>query len=93
MIEEFDDFCLHMFVIVDDIWKDIAPIFKRPGPNDSELLTMVLVGECRGWELETKLLSHWQEHATCFLLSRRIATLIDADDTYIRLSTRSGRQF
>jgi hypothetical protein len=63
MIEDFADFCLYMYVIVDDIWKMIAPMYKRPGPepacHDSELLTMALVGECRGWDLETDLLSHW----------------------------------
>jgi hypothetical protein len=70
MIEGFDDFCLYMYVIVDDIWKAIAPLYKRPGPepacSDSELLTMALVGECRGWDLETDLLSHWQEHRDLF---------------------------
>ena len=70
MIKEFDDFCLYMYVIVDDIWKEIAPLFKRPGPrpacSDSELLTMALVGECRGWDLETELLSHWQDHQDLF---------------------------
>ncbi len=25
MIEDFNDFCLYMYVIVDDIWKEIAP--------------------------------------------------------------------
>jgi hypothetical protein len=70
MIRDFDDFCLYMYVIVDDIWEEIAPLFKRPGPepvcSDSELLTMALVGECRGWDLETELLSHWQEHRDLF---------------------------
>lgn len=70
MIEDFTDFCLYMYVIVDDFWKEIAPMFKRPGPapecSDSELLTMVLVGECRGWDLETELLSHWQSHRDLF---------------------------
>lgn len=70
MIEDFDDFCLYMYVIVDDIWKEIAEMFKRPGPapvcSDSELLTMTLVGECRGWDLETELLSHWHSHRDLF---------------------------
>ena len=70
MIEDFDDFCLYMYVIVDDIWKEMAAMFKRPGPeplcSDSELLTMALVGECRGWELETEMLSYWQEHRDLF---------------------------
>jgi hypothetical protein len=52
MIDSFDDFCLWRYVMVDDIWQRISPLFKRPGPaaecGDSELLTMALVGECRG---------------------------------------------
>ncbi len=70
MIEDFDDFCLWMFVIVDDIWQEIAPLFKRPGPqpacSDSELLTMALVGECRGWDIETEMLSLWGDHRDLF---------------------------
>jgi hypothetical protein len=59
-----------MYVIVDDIWQQIAPFFKRPGPaplcSDSELLTMVLVGECRGWVVETEMLSNWRERRHLF---------------------------
>ncbi len=70
MIESFDDFCLWMFVIVDDIWQEIAPRFKRPGPqpacSDSELITMALVGECRGWDMETEMLSLWKDHHHLF---------------------------
>jgi hypothetical protein len=59
-----------MYVIVDDMWQEIAPYFKRPGPqplcSDSELLTMALVGECRGWNMETELLSYWSEHKDLF---------------------------
>jgi hypothetical protein len=70
MIEDFDDFCLWMYVVVDDIWQQIAPLFKRPGPaaacSDSELLTMALVGECRGWDVETEMLSHWRERRDLF---------------------------
>jgi hypothetical protein len=71
MIENFEDFCLYMYVIVDDVWREIAPLFARPGPapttcSDSELLTMALVGECRGWDLETELLSCWREHQALF---------------------------
>lgn len=70
MIDNFDDFCLHTFVLVDDIWNQIAPLFKRPGPtpecSDSELITMVLVGECRGWDVETEMLSYWQAHRDMF---------------------------
>ncbi len=70
MIENFDDFCLWMFVIVDDIWQEIAPLFKRPGPqpecSDSELITMALLGECRGWDMETEMLSLWGDHRALF---------------------------
>lgn len=70
MITSFDDFCLWMYVVVDDLWQQLAPSFRRPGPkpvcSDSELLTMALVGECRGWQLETDLLSHWREHRDLF---------------------------
>lgn len=70
MITDFDDFCTWTFVIVDDIWKTIAPFFKRPGPkpecSDSELIAMTLIGECRGWHMETELLSCWQEYTYLF---------------------------
>lgn len=70
MIEDFDDFCLWMYVVVDDVWREIAPMFKRPGPapecSDSELLTLALVGECRGWAVETDMLSYWKEHRDLF---------------------------
>lgn len=89
MIEDFDDFCLWMYVIIDDIWCEIAPWFKRPGPaaecSDSELLTMALVGECRGWEVETEMLSYWREHPDLFphipsqsRFNRRRRNLLDA---------------
>lgn len=70
MITDFDDFCTWTYAIVDDIWLQIAPLFKRPGPSpvcsDSELMTMALVGECRGWDVETEMLSQWQEHKDLF---------------------------
>ena len=60
MISDFSEFCLWMYVLVDDIWQQIAPLFDRPGPeplcSDSELLSMALIGECRGWNLETEML-------------------------------------
>lgn len=70
MINDFNDFCTWMYVVVDDIWLKIAPFFKRPGPApecpDSELLAMALIGECRGWDVETEMLSQWQEHRDLF---------------------------
>ena len=89
MIENFDDFCLWMYVMVDDIWQQIEPKFKRPGPvgkcSDSELLTMALVGECREWDTETTMLSQWKEHRDLFphipsqsRFNRRRRALLDA---------------
>ena len=70
MISNFDDFCLWMLVVVDDVWQQVAPLFRRPGPepgcSDSELITMALVGECKGWDKETELISNWQEHRDLF---------------------------
>jgi len=58
MINDFADFCLWMYILVDDIWQPIATLFRRPGPepecSDSELITMALVGGCRGWDVETE---------------------------------------
>ena len=70
MIAEFDDFCLWMYVVIDEVWQQIAPLFGRPGPapacSDSELMTMALVGQCRGWDLETDLISYWHERRDLF---------------------------
>jgi len=59
-----------MYIIVDDIWQQIAPVFGRPGPapvcSDSELMSMALIGECRGWNLETVMLSQWREYPQLF---------------------------
>ena len=70
MINDFEDFCTWMYLIVDDIFEQIEPLFKRPGPkpecSDSELITMAIVGECRGWDVETEMLSYWQEHRDMF---------------------------
>jgi hypothetical protein len=70
MVHDFDDFRTYVFVIVDDIIQGLAPVPKRPGPapdySDSELIAMTLVGECRGWDVETELLSNMQEHTDLF---------------------------
>jgi IS5 family transposase len=70
MIEDFEDFCLWTYVLVDDIWQQLEPLFRRPGPDpvcaDSELLTLALVGECRGWDLETELLANWRAYRHLF---------------------------
>lgn len=70
MIADFEDFCLYMYVLVDEWWAQIGPRYRRPGPapacSDSELLTMVLVGECRGWDQETELVTAWQAYRHLF---------------------------
>lgn len=69
-IGNFEDLCLYVYCIVDDIWKDIAHKFVRPGPapecSDSELISMTMIGESRGWEMETDMLSYWSEHRSLF---------------------------
>src|ERR1043166_7144544 len=69
-IESFDDFCLWMYCIVEDTWRQLSHLFSRPGPasrcSDSELMTMCLVGECKGWDTELTLLSEWNCHLDLF---------------------------
>ncbi len=66
MIASFEDLCLWTYVLVDDLWPQLAPACARPGPapacSDPELITMALVGECKGWHEETVLLSEWAAH-------------------------------
>jgi hypothetical protein len=75
MIHDFDDlcfadFCLYVYVIVDDIYQGLRPLLSRPGPeplfSDSELLAVCLVGECKGWDKETELLSNMAAHRDLF---------------------------
>ena len=70
MIADFETLCTWMYVIVDEIWQQLAPRFARPGPaptcSDSALLTLFLVSECLGWDVETEALSPWQAHRDLF---------------------------
>ena len=71
MITEFEDFCLWTYVLVDELWQQLPPAYKptsgpAPDCSDSELITMALVGECRGWTEETTLLRCWREHRDLF---------------------------
>jgi IS5 family transposase len=70
MITSFEDFCLWTYVVVDDLWRELGPYWHRPGPapdcSDSELLTLALVGECRGWAVETELLQAWEPYRALF---------------------------
>lgn len=69
-IESFDDFSLWMYCIVEDTWRQVSHLFSRPGPvshcSDQELMTMALVGECKGWDTELSLLSEWRRHRDLF---------------------------
>jgi hypothetical protein len=62
----FDDLCLWVYCVVDELWTQIAPRCRRPGPapvcSDAEVVTMALVGEAKGWDQETELLSEWAAH-------------------------------
>lgn len=66
----FADFCLYVYVIVDDFMKVITKGTYRPGPapecSDSELVAMILIGESKGWDVETELLSNMEEHRDLF---------------------------
>jgi hypothetical protein len=70
MINDFADFCTWMFVIIDDIMKQLETFTRRPGPtpicSDSELITMAIVGECKGWDVEIELLSEWKNYPHLF---------------------------
>jgi hypothetical protein len=70
MITDFDDFVTWMYVLIDDIWQRLAPLYHRPGPqpscSDSELITMAIVGECREWDKETNLTQEWRAYRHLF---------------------------
>jgi len=70
MITDFRDFCLWIYVMVDDAWHQLAPRGTHPGPepwcSHSEVLAMCLIGECRGWDTETELLAHWRQYPDLF---------------------------
>jgi hypothetical protein len=70
MITNFDDFSLWMYCIVEDTYRQVSHLFPRPGPasrcSDQELMTMCLVGECKGWDTELTLLSEWSRHRDLF---------------------------
>ncbi|MCL4545456.1 MAG: hypothetical protein M1118_12810 [Chloroflexi bacterium] len=94
MIDNFDDFCLWTYIVVDELWQRIAPWIRRPGPapdcSDSALLMLALVGECRGWNMETELLSHWRTPGAgeADLVHAEQHTLIEHDATAATVSRR-----
>ena len=70
MIAHSDDFCLLVYVLLDDMCKELEGHSRRPGRepgcSDSELITICPVGECLGWDAETELLNHMQAHRDKF---------------------------
>lgn len=70
MITNFEDFCLCVYVVVDDLCRELTCVLRRSGPppqcSDSELLAMILIGECRGWDVETELLAHFADYRHLF---------------------------
>ncbi len=70
IVADFADFCLVMYSLIDDLWKELPADHKPRGPqsdcSNSELLTMVLVEECMGWDEETEAISQWTQHHDLF---------------------------
>lgn len=68
MLTDFREFCTHCYVVIDQLYQQIAP--TRPGPkpdcSDSELITLAIVGECRGYDCETELLAFWRDYPDLF---------------------------
>jgi len=70
IVADFADFCLLTFVLIDDLWDALPAHLKPRGEqsdcSNSELLTMVLVEECMGWDEETEAISQWRQHRDLF---------------------------
>lgn len=70
MIPKFADLCLHLFVLIDDHYAALPSALKPRGEqarcSDSELLTMLVVSECMGWQRETEHVSQWARHRDLF---------------------------
>ena len=71
MIAEFEDCCLWLYVVVDQLWRQLPPEYKPsrgPAPecSDRELITLALAGVCRGWTEETVLVRCWREYPQLF---------------------------
>lgn len=56
--------------MVEDTYRQVSHLFSRPGPpsrcSDQELMSMCLIGECKGWDTELTLLSEWGRHRDLF---------------------------
>src|SRR5918997_2989754 len=95
MIADFDDFSLWVYYIVDDICQQVRACLTRPGPapttcSDSELLAMAIIGECRGHDMETELLSFWSAHRDLFPPCPRSVASTGAAATSCRAATLCG---
>lgn len=70
MIHDFEDFCLIVYAITDDLCQQLEPFLRRPGPtpkcSDSELIALCLIGECKGWDKESDLLSNMKSFRHLF---------------------------
>lgn len=71
MITEFEDCCLWVYVVVDELWQQLPAAYKPgsgppPDCSDSEVITMAVVGECRGWAAETDLVKQWRAYRHLF---------------------------
>ena len=67
MIATFADLCTHVFVLVDDLYRQVvAPHDHRPGPRsaftDSEVITVTLVAELLGKDTEAPFLAWLRNH-------------------------------
>lgn len=61
----FTHLCTYIYCITDDLVRTLKqriPQLNRPGPapecSDSELIAMILIAECMGWDCETGLLKY-----------------------------------
>ena len=50
MLADFGNFCLWVYVLIDDMDQELASQLRRPGPKsacrDGELIATCLIGEC-----------------------------------------------
>ena len=66
IVADFADFCLRVYIVVDDLWDDLPAWVKPRGQqsacSNSEGLTMLVVEGWMGWDEETVALSRWEAH-------------------------------
>ncbi len=70
MIPDFAELCLMLYVLIDDHYRALPVALKPRGEqaacSDSELLTMLIVSECMGWQRKTEHVSQWMWHRDLF---------------------------